>query len=344
VHSRATFADNASVFRDVNSPSGDERVIDPFDACAIRPMRREDLSLVVELLMQTSVLDIRPRLVERLTSIESGQVNVALVAEQSGIIVGAAKLTTEPAFPGTASALVAVAEPARGRGIGTDLANILAARFEACEAKSVTCAIRDDLDGGRRFAERLGFAVTNHSVGWRLDLSGSLRELATRAARALEVARVQIRTADLAEERRTIIDCVRRSMAGLPVSRGYVQGFDPGQDTQLIPGGSRIIVAEMRDEPGYACGVTILAPETASGAWHVNFTGVDPRYRGRGVAAALKTASLLSGWQAGARFITAVNDDSNLAIQHLNQELGMKRTAGYWSLAQSLDHIVGEPN
>lgn len=307
---------------------------EPFNACVIRSMRRDDLSLVVELLMQTSVLDIRPRLRDRLTTIEPEQVNVALVAEQGGIVVGAAKLTTEPAFPGTVSALVAVAEPARGRGIGASLANTLAARFNrAGEARSVTCAIRDDLDQGRQFAERFGFAVTNHSVGWRIDLSGNPRELATRAARAVEAAQVQLRTADLAAEQRTIMDCVRRSIAGLPVPRGNVQGFDPGQDSHLIPDGSRIVLAEARDEPGHVCGVTILAPETTSGSWHINFTGVDPLYRDRGVAAALKTASLLTGWQAGARFITAVNDDSNMAIQHLNRDLGMKRAVGYWSMA-----------
>jgi hypothetical protein len=78
---------------------------------SIRPLLRADLDAAVELLMTTSALDIRHRLRDRLTTADPDHVNYALVAEQNGAMAGVAKLTTEPAFPGTVSALVAPAIP-----------------------------------------------------------------------------------------------------------------------------------------------------------------------------------------------------------------------------------------
>jgi ribosomal protein S18 acetylase RimI-like enzyme len=300
----------------------------------IRPLRLDDLDAAVELFMTTSVLDIRNRLVERLATPKPDQVSYALVAVRDGVVVGAAQLTTEPYFPGTAAVLVAVDVAARGQGLGTRLAAMLVDRFTRTpEVRTATCAIRDDLGRGRKFAEKYGFAVTNHSVGLRLDLSGPDDELAGRAKSTAEAAGVVTRTADVDTERVTVIDCVRRSMIGLPVPFGEDQVFDPELDSQLLPAGSMIVLAESLDRPGHACAVTILAPETGGGSWHIGYTGVDPDYRGRGVAAAVKTASLRHAYRAGVRSVTTVNDESNRAILHLNQKLGMTAGAGYWALA-----------
>lgn len=304
-----------------------------FDMCVIRPLRHDDLEVAVELLMTTSVFDIRNRLVERLTAADPGEVNCALVAVQQDVVVGAANLTMEPFFPGTASALVAVGVAARGQGVGTRLADMLADRFaRATEVKAATCAIRDDLSRGRQFAEKYGFAVTNHSVSLRLDLSDPDDELAGRAERTAEAAGVLTRTADVDADRATIVDCVRRSMIGLPVPFGEDQVFDPELDNQLIPAGSIVVLAQPIDRPGHVCAVTILAPEADGESWHIGYTGVDPGYRGRGVAAAVKTASLLDAYRAGVRSVTTVNDESNGAILQLNQKLGMMSGTGYWAM------------
>jgi mycothiol synthase len=321
----------------MRATSESEYMTKTVDAHVIRPMQLDDLGAVVELLMETSVLDIRPRLVDRLTACNVDKANIAVVAERNGMVIGAAKVTAEPAFPGTVSGLVAVAEAERGRGIGTELAGILVEQLEQSDAESATCAIRDDLVSGREFAERFGFVVTNHSMGWRNDLSDRFSELLARTAYAVDVAQVQIRFAEPTAEKPAVTEFIRKCMTGLPVPTGNVHGFDPGRDSHLIPDSARVVLAEARDGFNRACGVTILAPETNIGTWHINFTGVDPQHRHRGVAGALMSASLLDAWQLGVREVTLVNDDSNEAIVRLCQRLGMKRTAGYWSLARRRD-------
>ena len=300
----------------------------------VRPMRPEDLGVAIELFMQTSVLDIRRRLIERLTAPSAVDGDIALIAERGGTITGAAKLTAEPAFPGTVSALVAVQGGARGQGIGSELARQLDVQLTRYGGNKIaTCAIRDDLARGRQFAQRYGFAVTNHNVGWRLDLAGRADDLATRATQAAEMAQVRILTPDVHAGRGEVMNLIQESLAGLPIPFGANQGYEPTKDHHLIPDGSLVVLAEPRDEPGRTCGVSVLAAETDNAVWHIHFTGVTPGYRRRGVAAAVKAASLVGASQIGVTAVTAVNDDTNHSIRRLNEKLGMTATAGYWSLA-----------
>jgi len=233
-------------------------------ASMVRPMRREDLSVAIELLMQTSVLDIRHRLIERLTAPSSVDSDIALIAEWGGTIIGAAKLTAEPAFPGTVSALVAVQDGARGQGIGTELARQLDVHLRQYGGNKIaTCAIRDDLHRGREFAQRYGFTVTNHNVGWRLDLAGRADDLVTRATHAAEIAQVRILTPDIHAGRGQVMNLIQESLVGLPIPFGANQGYEPTKDHHLIPDGSLIVLAEPRDEPERTCGVSVVATITA---------------------------------------------------------------------------------
>ncbi|GAB3957219.1 hypothetical protein GCM10027614_72080 [Micromonospora vulcania] len=82
----------------------------------IRALRPADVLAAVDLLVLAAGGDKRHRLLDQLAHTEPGDLHHAVVAERSGVIVGAGKLTAEPAFPGTISALVAVAQGDRGRG------------------------------------------------------------------------------------------------------------------------------------------------------------------------------------------------------------------------------------
>ena len=79
-----------------------------------------------------------------------------------------------------------------------------------------------------------------------------------------------------------------------------------------------------------------MRPQAGTDEWHVLFTGVDPEYRLRGVAAALKTASHVEAARSGARAVATDNDESNEPILRLNKRLGMKPAVGYWGLVRPL--------
>ncbi|QIQ04682.1 GNAT family N-acetyltransferase [Streptomyces liangshanensis] len=303
-----------------------------------RPMRPADMDAVMELLMLTSAWDIRYRLREQLRAAAAHDAHLAFVAEREGDLVGAAKLAREPAFPGTASALVSVGPQARGTGIGTALAGLLeegAGRLRG--SGMLTCTLRDDLPEGRAFAEGRGFRVTNHSVGRLYELPAHGERLAGAAARSATLARVSVRAASMEDEARTIMECVSRCMEGakLPFQEGQDINLDHAR--RLIPAEAVIMLAESLDgsEP-VTCGLTIMTPQGPTDPWYTIFTGVDARYRGRGIAAAVKSAALLYAYRAGADCVVTHNDETNEPILRLNDSLGMKPALGYWGLVRPL--------
>jgi hypothetical protein len=114
-----------------------------------------------------------------------------VVAETSGTIVGAGKLTSEPA-----------------RLAGIEGMN------------TATAALRDDFAAGRRFAERFGFTLANHDIGLRLPLDGPAETLAARARETAEQAYVRVQVVELLSHEHTIMAAVAQGVAGLLIPFG----------------------------------------------------------------------------------------------------------------------------
>ena len=306
----------------------------------LRAMRPGELDDVVERLAMTSAVDIRHRLRDRLTTAEPDAVIYVVVAERDGEITGAGKITSEPVFPGTVS--VAVATSPHDDDLANQLMDWVDARLAKVQGmKSATMALRDDFNDTRRLAERYGFTLRNHDLGLRLALDGPARALAARAHVAADQANVRVRVADLDTEESTIMAAVARGQIGLLVPFGEEQTIDSAATRALIPEKAVVLLAENGTGTTTVCGVTVVAPHTGSDEWQVEFTGVDPNFRSRGVATALKTASHLEAFKAGAHAVTTLNEETNQAIISLNRKLGMTPTVGYWGLVRPLTRALG---
>jgi predicted N-acetyltransferase YhbS len=300
----------------------------------LRPLRVADIDVATDLLMLTSASGIRHHLALQLAAAEAGERGCAFVAERDGIVVGSALLAEDPVFPGAVTALVAVAEPARKCGVGSALADLLGDRL-AHETLPASCKLRDDLFDGRRFAERRGFVLRGHNVGWIVDLAQDAT-LETAAREAARSAGVRIRRAGLPEEIDTVLECAVRCMPGMPSD----QHADPDQARDYFPADAIMLLAES-EEPGEAAGprtlgLTAVSPRTEKDVWYTQFTGVDPAHRRAGVARALKTESFLRARRAGARSVVTHNHDTNKAVIGLNTSFGMRPAPGYWDLRRSV--------
>ncbi|MEV4759986.1 GNAT family N-acetyltransferase [Micromonospora sp. NPDC049559] len=296
-------------------------------------METPDVGRSIDLLVLSAGTQRRHWLVQHLTAGPDTEVHHAFVATQHDSLVGAAHLISEPAF-GTVSACVAVAPGSRGQGIGTALANELdlAAR-RLRPSLSVTSTLRDDLEQGRRFAQRYGLAVTSHSVGWRFDLTGAVGDLAERAARSARQAGVRVRRADLVAEEADVLDCIGRSMAGLPLPGRAKQEPDLTQIRRRIPDDALVLLAESDAVP-YPVGTSIITPQADLADWYTVYTGVVVAHRGQGIAGALKAAAMLAARDAGAPGLTTHNDDTNEAILRTNRRFGMRPSVGFWTLTR----------
>jgi ribosomal protein S18 acetylase RimI-like enzyme len=296
----------------------------------LRALRPDDISVATGLLMLASATGVSHHLERQLAAAAAGERGYAFVAERDGAVVGAALLSSEPAFPGSVITLISVSEPARRSGAGSALADLLDERL-AREPLPASCRLRDDLFEGRRFAERHGFTLRGHSVGWSIDLAAREETLETSAREARQAAGVRVRRADLPQEIGRVLECAARCMPGLPAEQ---QGADPEQARDYFPANAIVLLAESVKPGGerLALGLTAVAPQVDGHAWYTLFTGVDPAHRRAGIARALKTESFLQARRAGAQSVLTHNHDTNDAIIGLNTAFGMQPAPGYWEL------------
>ncbi|MFH8447517.1 GNAT family N-acetyltransferase [Streptomyces sp. NPDC018026] len=291
--------------------------------------------MAADLLMLASATGIRHHLELQLATAEAGKDGWAFVAERDGVVVGAALLSRDPAFPGSVITLVSVSEPARRAGVGSALADLLTERLKE-ETLPAFYRLRDDLTEGRRFAEQYGYTVHSHSVGWGLDLASQHRTLEAAAHEASRSARVRIRQADLPHDIDEVLECAARCLPDLPTEEGDVR-----QAGDYFPENTILLLAE-RDEredeeiERPALGLTALAPEKDGDTWYTLFTGVVTTHRRTGIARALKSDSFLRAHRAGARSVHTHNHDTNDAIIGLNASFDMRPAPGYWDLRRPI--------
>lgn len=67
------------------------------------------------------------------------------------------------------------------------------------------------------------------------------------------------------------------------------------------------------------------------------YTGVDPTFRGRGLARLLKQAAHAAAREAGANVAVTNNEEGNTGIRHVNEQLGYRRTSAMVWVRQRLD-------
>ncbi len=80
------------------------------------------------------------------------------------------------------------------------------------------------------------------------------------------------------------------------------------------------------DEP---VAMSYLSYPPVRGFVWTNFTGSHPRYRGRGIARAVKLQTLAQAVELGVTEVRTDNDSTNAPMLHINQALGYEAIPGY---------------
>ncbi|WP_187976084.1 GNAT family N-acetyltransferase [Mycetocola sp. JXN-3] len=297
----------------------------------IRELIDTDLDAAIALLSLASASDNRDRLRERLAQNSPAPVRIALVAEADGVMIAAAKITSENATPGAASALVVVDPAHRFRGIGTALYRRLMsdlATHPAGATITLTSALRDDAAPGRGFAEARGFELVRHNLGWSLELEGRAAELLAEAESITTANAATVRVASIDTEYPLIAAVMARCAIGLP---GPIAG-QPVDTTGFEHHFARTAVYLVASVDGAPAGLGVIHPVGEEGEWYTDFTGVDPDYRQRGIARLLKAAELAEAAGRAGRRMGTHNDAHNTGIVRVNVATGMDPALGYWSL------------
>jgi GNAT superfamily N-acetyltransferase len=227
-----------------------------------------------------------------------------------------------------------IVDPAdRRRGLGSQLYAGLQHYILALGGESISAFAWDHCPEGRRFAERQGFAQQGASFISVLDVAGFDE---SQFAGVIEHVRAQgiffttlADFGDTEEARRKCFEINNRSMK--PAFEGAGSHAWPSFE---------VFSRSICQSSWYRSDGQIVAIDTSTGEWiglgavgietdgvtAINtYTGVDPRYRGRGIALALKLLAVRCARRHGCATLRANNASGNAPMLAINHKMGYER-------------------
>lgn len=304
----------------------------------VRPARDEDFPAVLALVNEGRNLPFGPepfrQAQARLRSL--GPIE-RLVGELEGQVVGLSSLEPHLRGPGWAAWNVIVDREHRGRGFGRALSAALEPALAAHAPRGLDAEVRDADSASRAWAERRGFALYAHRFESVLDLE---RFDAEPHAAELERARASgLRFFTMAEVPGE--EATRQAYEMIAPSpqdpSGPQMSFETFRDRFMtdpfMPPEGVVVAAD--GERWVGVSVPVWLGENREDL-HTRFTGVDPAYRGRGLAVALKLLTVEYAKRAGAKRMRTSNDSRNAPILAVNRHLGYEPLPGVWQLERRL--------
>mgnify|MGYP001189163215 CR=1 FL=1 len=223
-----------------------------------------------------------------------------------------------------------VHEDFRGKGIGSRLHETMEERARAIGARRVYTEVIETMPQSVSFLERRGWTRTGRTdQPLRLRVSAANLDGFTGVEERLSREGIRITTlADVGRDDAAFLHAVHdmefRAERDMPGSEPRSQEpYELWLHRQLEgPGRSpeRFWVAMVGDRPVGVARLRRTSGNTVSNA----LTGVDPEYRGRGIARALKLKTVEWACEHGAEFIFTANDAENQRMLSINISLGYR--------------------
>jgi len=219
----------------------------------------------------------------------------------------------------------------RRRGAGTALYRAASAAARSAGKSGFQAWVSEDVADGVRFLLAHGFEVTGRDKVVALDLRG-LDAPALAPPRGIRLVTLAERPDLIADVHAAALEAFPSIPSTTPIQPGpldefvatAVEGVGMAQDAFVLA----------LDEPtGEVAGYANLKLAAASStlAYH-HMTAVRPAYRGRGVATAMKRATIAWAIRAGLEELRTGNDERNAPMRAVNAKLGYRPRADYLAL------------
>jgi GNAT superfamily N-acetyltransferase len=251
-----------------------------------------------------------------------------LVADRGGHPVATAQLADNFQLPkGWTGFSVTVAPEHRGRGLGSRLSDALMAALPA-DRIGLGSTVRDDDPVSRAFAEHRGFE--RHAHMFLSTLSPTDFEPDAWQPRLDRLARDGVAIIDLAQasdpDWKRLYALIEEVMLDEPATLGTSQ-IDYATFERLMLRGFNPIAFVVAVEGDRWLGASLMS-ERAPDEGHTFVTGVRREARGRGLAYALKIATILRARELGLSRVATSNDSRNAPMLAVNTALGYRRRPG----------------
>lgn len=254
--------------------------------------------------------------------------------DETGRMVGYGDAWRAPWGPPGEMICSAVVDPAhRGRGIGRMLLDQVEATAREKGAAHIKAALKDVNPAALVCVTKRGYTIDRHLFQSTLDPAAF-----DTAPYATAVAGIRFFT--LADEpgeatERKLYELERHSQRDNPGSPGELMPYDQWRlwtldSTRVLP--HLFIFAADGDR---LVGTTYMHT-LEGGGLHTMYTGVDPAYRGKGIAQALKVRAVEAARKHGAPYMRTDNDSQNGPMLAINRKMGYRPLPGDYIVIKRL--------
>jgi GNAT superfamily N-acetyltransferase len=293
------------------------------DGLILRTWREDDLDATVRMRLEAD-----PKVSEEYlrspSLLDPARFRHREVAVRGGEVVGYASATVQTDDLPYLGASILVVPAAQGRGVGSALMTRLRSGVGARQWLTI---VRDDDPRSLAVAHHWGCEVVSRSIMSQLDLTGGVpvpRASAGAVVRFLEDAELDVLG----------IDIDPLLMASSTAPEDEVLGWRFGRAVYQTYSASLVwVVVEVGGRPV----ATVVADRGDRVTWFVDFTGVDPAYRRRGLARTAKELLHARAADEGARAVLTANEERNIEIRALNASMGYVPESGELRLMRPAD-------
>ncbi len=271
-----------------------------------------------------------------------GKIRQRWVMEIDGQIMGYAMVVKYPSEPADLFHLELVTDAvARRQGVGGGLYTTAEAFARERGMGRLMTEVRDDDPDSLAFAARRDFEISHQTFDSVLDVAAFDDSVFAGVVEGLESEGIRFFTlaaagADEAAER-SLYEINRTAVLDEPGSVGTFPTYENWRRIILEAGWfrreSQFIAADGERFIGLA---GVYNEVETPRAMFNGLTGIDPAYRGRKIALALKLLTIRYARQHGADTINTGNDARNAPMLAINHKLGYQRLPGHYALLKTV--------
>lgn len=262
---------------------------------------------------------------------------VACDEASGGKLIGFCDTASWPwELPGQFWVSTVVAPAYRRQGLGAQLTESALTFAREHDATRLDAEVRDNRPDGLRFAERYGFRAHRHIFESRLSLATFDEQPFEGAIARVEAAGVRFVTlanlGDSDEARRRLYDINSALAHDIPGHDGGFMPFEQFRKTVCSASWYRPDGQIVAQVDGAWVGMAAVGYFTATNSMYNMFTGVEPAWRGKGIALALKLQAIACARRYNADYISTNNDAENAPMLAVNRRLGYQQEPGYYRM------------
>ena len=270
-----------------------------------------------------------------------GSISHAVMAmDQTGQVIGFAATHRLPnTAEGKYYADLAVHPESRNTGVGSALLAEIEQFVAGHDGNRIVGDVHDADAASLAYMNKRGYKVERHGYDSTLDPTGFDETPFAGAVAAAEAKGIRFFTladSNTPETCQALYELYGGTMVDIP---GYEARSFMAYETWrrfVVEGeGARPDWVVIAAEADRLVGVTQMI--TSEDHVYTNHTLVDRKYRGRGIALALKLLAIRAAVRHGAPFLRTGNDSLNGPMLAVNRKLGYKPLAGYYTVVRRLD-------